>query len=294
MTKDLHGILTALVTPFGEDGEVDHDVLRTVVDRSIDGGLDAVVVGGGTGEWAWLSEEERLAIFDTVIEHTAGRVPVVANTGAMSTAQAIRVSRAAERAGADVIMLAAPYYEPLTVPELTRYIKTVASSVQLPVMMYNNPGVFGVNLDAPTLASIARDVENIRYVKDSSHDWEQALRLIYHHGDDVRLIMGWDTFSFSALIEGAVGVMAGVGNVVPTELAAVYGALRDGDIERARVLWRHVYPVVDALISVPFVQAVKAGMRLQGVPVGLPREPLAELPAEDLAVVEAALARLKS
>lgn len=292
MTKELSGVLNALATPFDDSGKIDDALMKRLVDRSVNAGVDALVVGGGTGEFATLDDDERLHLFDVVIEHTAGRVPVVAQTGAMTASKAIQLSRAAQRSGADVLMLAAPYYEPLTIQEITRYIKDVASAVELPIMLYNNPFTTGVNLDVETIAAFGRDVEHIKYVKDSSKDWEQALRLIHHHRDDIGLIMGWDSYSFSALLEGAVGVMAGAANVVPDEIVGVVRAIRAGDVAGAREQWRRVFPVIDAMLAVPFSPAVKAGLRLRGEPVGSPREPLLDLPPESVSRLENALARL--
>jgi 4-hydroxy-tetrahydrodipicolinate synthase len=292
MAKEVSGILTALTTPFDDSGKIDEPLLRKVVDRSLDAGVDALVAGGGTGEFATLTDEERLRLFEVVIEHTAGRAPVICQTGGMTASKAIHLSQAAERAGADVLMLTNPYYEPLTVAEVSRYITDVASAVDTPIMLYNNPFTTGVNLDAQTLAAFGRDVPNIEYVKDSSKDYEQALRLIHHHRDDIKLIMGWDSYSFSALLEGATGVMVGAANLIPDEIVAVARALRAGDVDGARELWRRVFPVIDALLTVPFSQAVKAGLRLRGFPVGAPREPLQELEPEGVAQLEAALTRL--
>lgn len=294
MTKKINGALSALVTPFAEDGSVDDKLLRVVVDRSVDAGLDAVVAGGGTGEVATLDEGERTRVFEVVVDQTAGRVPVVANIGALTAAAAIRLGQSAERAGADVVMLITPYYEQLSHDETARYVRQVAGSVDLPIMLYNNPSVTGTNLDAGTLARFGREIENVQYVKDSSKDWEQALRLIHHHSDDIGLIVGWDSFLFSALLEGATGIMAGAANVVPDEIVAVTRALRAGDVEGARALWLRLFPVIDALLELPFVQAVKAGMQLRGVPVGSPREPLLELSPEGFARLETALAGLAS
>lgn len=292
MTKQLGGVLSALTTPFDQDGTIDDTLLKAIVDRNLAAGIDALVAGGGTGEFATLDESERLHLFEVVIEQTAGRAPVVAQTGAITTAKAIRLSQAAERAGADVIMISNPYYEPLTLPEVTRYIKDVAASVQLPVMLYNNPFTTGINLDAATLAAFGRDVENIRYVKDSSKDWEQALRLIHHHRQDIGLIMGWDSYSFAALLEGATGVMAGAANVIPDEIMAVARTLRAGDVDQARELWRRVFPVIDVLLTVPFTQGVKAGLRLRGIDVGSPHEPLLDLDDEGVRLLKTALDRL--
>jgi 4-hydroxy-tetrahydrodipicolinate synthase len=292
MSAQLAGVLTALPTPFDADDKIDVTLLNRVVDRNVNAGVNALVAGGGTGEVGSLSDDERLSLFDAVIEHTAGRVPVVANVGGLTAARAARLARSAEASGADVLMLIAPYYEPLTIGEITRYFEDVAEAVKLPIMLYNNPGVTGVNLDAATLAGFGREIDNVRYVKDSSKDWEQALRLIHHYRDDIGLIMGWDSYSFSALLEGAAGVMAGAANVVPDELVAVYRAISTGNIDGAREQWRRIYPVLDAMVDVPFTQAVKACMRLRGESIGSPRPPLKELSSDELRSLENALACL--
>lgn len=289
MTTDLHGVLTALSTPFTADEHIDTLALKRIVDRTIDGGVHGVVVGGSTGEFAALSHDERRDLVETVVEHVSGRVPVIAQTGATTTAEAIRLSRAAETAGADVLMLVTPYYEPLTVDEITAYIRDVAAAVQLPVMLYNIPVATGTNLDADTIGSLAREVDNIRYVKDSSANWEQALQLIHHHRDHIDTFIGWDSYIFSALAEGAAGVMAGTANVVPREIVAVYRSIVNGDYAAALAEWKRVYPVIDAMISVPFIPAVKAAQRYLGEPVGYPRRPTADLSPADLVRVEAAL-----
>jgi 4-hydroxy-tetrahydrodipicolinate synthase len=292
MTNELTGVLTALSTPFNEDETIDVATLRQIVDRSIDAGVDGVVAAGSTGEVGALSSEERLLLIKTVIEHTNGRVPVIAQTGATSTAEAIRLSQAAEEAGADVLMLITPYYEPLSLEETVTYIKDVAGSVRLPVMLYNIPAVTGVNLDPATVRALAEDVPNIRYIKDSSANWEQALQLIHHHSDVIGTFIGWDAYIYSALVEGAAGVMAGTANVVPEEIVAVHRLVAEGDLAGARQLWKAVYPVIDALLSVPFIPSIKAGLSLQGLPSGAPRRPTAGLSAEDLAQVERTLSAL--
>ncbi|MEO5319802.1 4-hydroxy-tetrahydrodipicolinate synthase [Arthrobacter sp. CC3] len=292
MTTQLKGVLTALSTPFNQDETIDVDTLRRIVDRSIDAGVDGVVAAGSTGEVGALSSEERLLLINTVIEQAAGRVPVIANTGATSTAEAIRLSQAAEKAGVDVLMLITPYYEPLSLEETVTYIKDVARSVSIPVMLYNIPAVTGVNLDPATVRSLAEDVENILYIKDSSANWEQALQLIHHHSDVIGTFIGWDAYLYSALAEGAAGVMAGTANVVPNEIVAVSRRIAEGDLAGALKLWKQLYPVIDALLSVPFIPSVKAGLTLQGLPAGSPRRPTADLNDADLARVKNALTAL--
>jgi 4-hydroxy-tetrahydrodipicolinate synthase len=293
MTETLHGVLTALATPFDRDGGIDVPTLRRVVDRSIDAGVDGVVAAGSTGEVGALTRDERLRLVDTIIEQADGRVPVVAQTGATSTAEAISLSRAAERSGADVLMLVTPFYEPLSLQETVHYIRDVASSVDLPVMLYNIPAATGVNLDPDTVRSLAEEVDNIRYIKDSSADWEQALQLIRLHGDVIGTFIGWDVYLYSALVEGASGVMAGAANVVPEEIVAVTRRIEAGDLEGAREMWSRLYPVIASLFAVPFIPAVKAGLGLTGLEVGGPREPVARLDESAVEPIRRALAGLR-
>lgn len=292
MSNDLRGVLTALATPFDQDEAVDVNALKRVVDRSIKAGVDGVVAAGSTGEVGAMSSDERLLLIDSVVEQAAGRVPVIAQTGATSTAEAIRLSLAAQRSGADVLMLITPYYEPLSIAETVAYIKDVAEAVDLPVMLYNIPAVTGVNLDPDTVRSLATEVDNVRYIKDSSANWEHALQLIHHHSDVIGTFIGWDVYLYSALVEGAAGVMAGTANVVPDEIVEVSRLIAGGDLTGALARWKALYPVIESLLSVPFIPAVKAGMALQGEPVGVPRRPTAALPTELVDRVREALTKL--
>jgi 4-hydroxy-tetrahydrodipicolinate synthase len=279
MTVQLRGVLTALATPFTADGSVDEARLRALVDRSIDGGVHGVVACGSTGEFSALSSDERRLVVETVVDQAARRVPVIAQTGATSTAEAIRLSRHAQSAGVDVVMPVAPYYEPLSIEETLTYLRAVAGSVDIPVMLYNLPMATGVDLHPDTVGALAREVENIRYIKNTTVDMAQSAQLIHNHGDVIATFVGWDTLLLSALAEGAAGVMAGTANVVPAELVAVYDALSTGNLEQAREAWARVYPLLDAIMAQPFIPAVKAGLEAVGFPVGSPREPVAKLDA---------------
>ena len=286
MTVQLRGVLTALATPFAADGSVDEARLRALVDRSIEGGVHGVVACGSTGEFSALSGDERRLVVETVVDQAARRVPVIAQTGATSTAEAVALSRHAQSAGADVVMPVAPYYEPLSVEETLTYLRAVAGSVDIPVMLYNLPVATGVDLDPDTVGALAREVENIRYIKNTTIDMAQSAQLIHNHGDVISTFVGWDSLLLSALTEGAAGVMAGTANVVPAELVAVYDAVTTGDLGQARQAWARVYPLIDAIMAQPFIPAVKAALTAVGFPVGTPREPVAALDA-------AAAARIK-
>lgn len=292
MTTDLRGVLTALATPFDADEDIDVATLRRVVDRSVDAGVHGVVAGGSTAEFASMLPDERRQLVEEVTSHTAGRVPVIAQTGATTTREAIRHSRAAQAAGADVLMLVTPYYEPLGLPATVDYLRTVADAVELPIMLYNIPGATGVDLDPDTIAALADEFDHIRYIKDSSANWELGLQLVHRLGDRVGTFIGWDAYTYSALSEGAAGVMAGAANVVGPELVAVYDAVAGGDLAGGLAQWKRLYPVIDTMLSSDFVPAVKAGLGLRGVPVGPPRKPMTPLSDESVAALEAALAQL--
>src|SRR3954469_1282997 len=277
MTVQLRGVLTALATPFAADGSVDETLLRALVDRSIEGGVHGVVACGSTGEFTALTADERRLVVETVVDQTARRVPVIAQTGATSTAEAIRLSRHAQSVGADVIMPVAPYYEALSVEETLTYLRAVAGSVDIPVMVYNLPMATGVDLHPDTVGALAREVENIRYIKNTTIDMAQSAQLIHNYGDVIETFVGWDSLLLSALAEGAAGVMAGTANVVPAELVAVYDAVTAGDLAQARQAWARVYPLIGAIMAEPFIPAVKAALTAVGFPVGDPREPVAAL-----------------
>ena len=288
----LGGVLTALVTPFGPDGQLDTPTLRRVVDHNIDAGIHGVVACGSTGEFTALTPRERRLVVETVVEQTAGRVPVVAQTGAQTATEAIALSRHAQDAGASAVMLVTPYYEALTMDETLRYLRTVAGSVDIPVMLYNLPAATGVNLGPDTVGALAREVENIRYVKDTSADMAQVGRLVRYHGDVISTIVGWDSLALAALADGAAGVMCGTGNAIPGELVAVHRAVAAGDLLQARTAWERVYPLVDAMLSTNFIPAVKAAANARGLGVGDPREPLLPLRGESAARIEALVAQL--
>jgi 4-hydroxy-tetrahydrodipicolinate synthase len=286
MSTRLSGVLTVLATPFTPDGQIDESTLRRLVDRSIDGGVDGVVACGSTGEFAAMSGAERRFVVETVIDQAANRVPVVAQTGAVSTAEAVELSRHAEAAGASVLMVVSPYYEPLSLDETVEYLRTVAASVDIPIMLYNLPVATGINLDPDTVGQLAREVDNIRYIKDTSADMAQAGQLIHRHGDVISTFIGWDSLLLAAITEGAAGVMAGTANVIPAQLVSIHRAVTAGDLNnRARREWAQLYPLMDAIMSAPFIPAIKTALNALGFPAGAPRKPLAELDAATAATI---------
>jgi len=292
---ELRGVLNALLTPFTSDGEViEERLLRALVDHSIRGGIHGLVPCGSTGEFTSLSLDERKLVLEIVLDETAGRVPVVAHTGAMTTREAVSLSRHAERAGASAVMLVAPYYEPLTLNEVSRYYQDVAGSVGVSVMVYNLPAATGVNLNPEEIAKLAALVPNIRYVKDTSGDMSQAARLIHEYGDVISTFVGLDTLYFASILEGASGSVLGTGNLLPSELAAIWDALQAQELERARAMWAEIFPLMRFLVSGSYVAGLKSGLEILGFPVGVPRAPLDALGEPQLSDLKKILSALPS
>ncbi|MFK0008938.1 dihydrodipicolinate synthase family protein [Paenarthrobacter sp. NPDC090520] len=267
MTPKLTGVLTPLVTPFGADGQIDEKQLRAVVDRNIEGGVHGIVANGTSGEFQTLTNAERRFVVETVVDQAAGRVPVVAQTGALTTEEAIELTRHAQEVGADVAMVIAPYFDPLALDAVKAYYRAVAESVDIPVMLYNIPFVTGVNLQADTIRELAEQCPNIKYVKNTSADMAQSVQFIHELGDLVETIVGWDTLALACFVEGA-GIMAITANVAPAQMVAVYNAVQNKDLDRARQLWNDLYPFVTGIDTEPFIAATKFCLESVGVPVG--------------------------
>jgi 4-hydroxy-tetrahydrodipicolinate synthase len=278
LMSGLNGLLAALVTPFSADGEsVDESALRKLVEHTVASGVHGLVPCGSTGEFASMTNAERRQVVEIVVNQVAGRVPVLAHTAAMTTREAVSLSRHAEQVGAAGVMVVAPYYEPLTVEEIKTYYRDIAESVSIDIMIYNLPGATGVNLPPEDIAELASSHSTIRYIKDSSANFSQAARLIHEYGDLVSTFVGWDTLYFAALVEGASGSVHGAGNLVPAELVSIYDSVRAGDVEAARRVWNRVFPIMQFLVSGGYVTGVKAALEFLGLPAGPPRAPIERL-----------------
>ena len=281
MARDLRGVLSAMCTPFTADGgHIDEPALRDLSVGTIKAGVHGLIPCGSTGEFATLSTEERKRVTEVVVDQARGRVPVVPHVGSTSTAVAVDLARHAERAGADAVMAVNPYYEPLSLDELHGYFKDISDAVNIPIMVYNLPGGTGQNLRPDFLARLAREIKNVKYVKDSSGDLSQVSELLYKFGKDVTVFNGWDTITFSGLALGSKGSVWGAVNVMPKQCADLFNLIAADNIGEARSLWDTMWPVMQFLVTEGYVASVKAGANLIGFRVGRPRPPIRPLSAE--------------
>lgn len=276
---DLAGVYVVTVTPFTASGELDESEMRRLVSLLADEGADGLVVAGSTGEWFSLGEAERVRLFEIVADEARGRIKLIAGIIAIVTGEAVRLAEAAKRLGYDSGLLLPPPYVLPTQPELFGFVGAV-EAVGLPLMLYNNPGRTGVNLDAPLLTELLR-FPRVVALKESAKDLQQIARTIRTIGDELAVFSGMENYLVPSLQRGAVGVVAMAPNVLGRSAIGLYHAARRGEWAKATRLQAPIdrlYEEMYAGRTNPYV-VLKEGMRLRGRPGGHPRPPL--LPMSD-------------
>jgi 4-hydroxy-tetrahydrodipicolinate synthase len=283
------GVMPALITPFTPDGStVDTAALGRLVDRCIEEGVSGLVPTGSTGEFQTLSADERRAVTEAVVAAADGRVPTIAGTGALSTAETIALSVHAEESGAAAVMIVPPFYTPLLWEELVAHFAAVADRISIPIMYYNLPAATGVTLTADRLAELRR-VAGVTMFKDTGGDAIAATAFFQASDDLPTLLNGYDTLTFAALAAGVRGIVWGAASFIPGPCAELHRLLiEEADLVAARSLWARIWPICDLLESVDYAAGVKAGCRHVGLSTGPVRAPLRDLTRED----EARLATL--
>ena len=224
-----------------------------------------------------LTPDEHRRVIELYVEAAAGRVPVIAGVGALSTAAAIDLAQDAERLGADAVMLVPPFYDPLDFATLTTFLRAVAESISLPIVYYNVPGATGIRLDANQIAELG-EIDGVDYLKDTSGDAVTLTDLLVNRTDKIKAFNGWDTLTFIGIASGAEASVWGAAGVVPELAVQLWDTLAvKGDLAEAREQWRHLWAISDFLESVNYVAGVKAGLELIGHPAGPPRAPIQPL-----------------
>jgi 4-hydroxy-tetrahydrodipicolinate synthase len=274
MSEPFHGVLPALITPFTADGDaIDTRALRAIVARLIAAGVGGLVPGGSTGEFTTLTNEERRLLVEVTVEAAAGRVPVVAGTGALSTRETVELSRHAERAGAAAVMVVPPFYDALSWRELLAHYTAVADAIDIPIMYYNLPGASGVTVTAAQLRELP-----VTCLKDTGGDAVAATELVQTDGPT--LLNGWDTLTFAALAAGVRAVVWGVASILPEQCVELHRLLIDDiDLPAARELWARLWPLCHFLEGQSYSAAVKTACGLAGDATGPVRPPLLALDA---------------
>ncbi len=271
------GAAAALITPFHEDKSVNFDMLRTLIDRQISGGTDALVICGTTGEPATMTESERLSVIRYAVEHTAGRVPVIAGCGGNATEQTKAFALQVQRLGADALLAVTPYYNKATQGGLFEHFCAVADAVRLPVIMYIVPGRTGCNLLPETAVRIAGACPNVTGIKEACGNISQTAKLARLGEGMLDIYSGNDDQVLPMLALGASGVISVLSNVAPEPMRQMTEAYFGGDTERARELQFKLLPLAEALFCEVNPIPVKAAMHMIGYDVGGLRLPLTAL-----------------
>jgi len=292
--KKFEGVYVVLVTPFKEDESLDEERMKAHIDRVIKEGVDGVIVGGSTGEFASLSEEERKRLIKLVIDHVSGRVPVIAGGMAPSTKETIRWSKFAEDAGADGVMVVSPYYGSQTDEALYQHFKKVAESVDIPIMPYNNTDTSGNDLVPDIIIRLVKEGK-VNYLKECV-DTRRMQIIKEACGDKINIFSGVDDLLFQAFVLGCTGCVSGGANVVPEVVKKLYElVVKENNMEAARKLWYRYVPLA-TLFEAPktWLPNIKAACEIVGDPVGPPRRPFLPVCSEGKQRLQSLLKKLKN
>lgn len=279
-------LITAMVTPFDAEGNLDLDAAGALATALIENGNDGLVVCGTTGESPTMSFDEKRDLLRVVVDAVGGRADVIAGTGTYDTRETIHLSEMAAAGGADGLLLVTPYYSRPPQAGLLAHFTAVAKAVDLPIILYDIPGRTGRKIDHATLVELAA-VPNIVGVKDAAGDVAGTARLCAETGYTVW--SGDDPLTLQMLAVGAYGVISVAGNVAPRHLADMIAAFTKGDIERAAHINASLIPLYDALFATSNPIPVKAGVGLLGHQAGAPRLPLIPASEAEISQVRAAL-----
>jgi len=283
------GAGVAIITPFREDGSVDYERFGELIEYQIQGGTDAIIVCGTTGESSTLTHEEHLEVIRYCVEKTAGRIPVIGGTGSNCTDTAVYLSREAEKAGVDGILVVTPYYNKATQKGLYEHFRTVAESVSVPMILYNIAGRTGINIAPETIVKLCKDVENIVGVKEASGNISQVAKIMSLAEGCVDLYSGNDDQVVPLLSLGGLGVISVLSNVAPRQTHDICGRFFEGDLAGSRKLQLDALPLIDALFCEVNPIPVKKAVSLQGRAGGRLRMPLTEMEPEHAERLEKAM-----
>ncbi len=288
----LTGAITALATPFRGKG-VSFVDLKRLVEHQIRGGIDGIVPVGTTGESPTLTAEEHLDVVRATIEFARGRVPVIAGTGSNSTAEALEYTRQSDEAGADAVLIVAPYYNKPSQEGLFRHYSALAEATELPIILYSIPSRCGVEIGVPTVERLRSKYPHVRWIKEAGGSVDRVDQLKRAMGDDITVLSGDDSLTLAFMASGAEGVISVASNLLPREVSRMVHLAQQNDFAGASRIHRKLYPLFKALFIEPSPVPLKAALALKGlIESEEVRLPLCALAPESRAVLKRALAGL--
>ena len=284
-------LLTAMVTPFNEQLEVDYDQAKKLACHLIEHGNDGIVVAGTTGESPTLSVEEKIKLFQAVKEAVGDRAKVIAGTGSYDTAASIRLTKEAEKIGVDGVMLVVPYYSKPSQEGLYQHFKAIAAQTQLPVLLYNIPGRTSINMEPETIARLA-EIDNIVAVKEASGKLDQVSKIKMLAPKDFVIYSGDDSLTLPILSVGGHGIISVVGHVAGEQIKAMVNAYFDGKVAEAAQMHNNLFDLFKTMFITANPVPIKYALNLQGINVGSVRLPLVEANAQEKAAIKACLEKM--
>lgn len=273
-------VLTAMVTPFDAEENIDLERTTVLVEYLLENGTEGLVIAGTTGESPTLSTEEKLTLFKHVVNVVNKRVPVIAGTGSNDTASSITLTKEAEACGVDAIMLVTPYYNKPDQRGLYAHFFAIADATTLPVMLYNIPGRSIVNMTAETIIRLSK-IKNIVSVKEASGDLDQVSDIIESTEAKFSVYSGDDGFTLPMLALGADGVVSVASHVIGNEIKAMVQHFMQGEVQQAAVAHRKLLPTMNGLFASPSPTPVKAALQMKGIETGGVRLPLVPLTEQE-------------
>lgn len=294
MTKARFGeVLTAMVTPFGDDGSLNAGAARALARHLVTHGSDGIVVAGTTGESPVLTHDEKLALFEAVVDEVGDTATVIAGTGTYNTAESIELTRAAGALGVDACLVVTPYYSKPPQNGLLAHFRAIAEASTVPLMIYDIPGRTGRRVERPTMVALASH-ERIVAVKDAVGDPVETARLrgeldaAGHH--DFEIYSGDDVLLLGHVASGAVGIVSVCSHLVGPQIKQVFAAWSDGKVEEAQRIYLELMPLMSTIMSLTASPIpVKAAAAMIGLDVGEPRLPLVPPTEEEAAAIRATL-----
>ena len=265
----------ALITPFKENGEIDFETLKNLVEFQIKNGTDSIIICGTTGESSTLSDLEHLKCIEACVKYVNKRIPIIAGTGSNDTKTAILLSKEAEKIGVDGLLCVTPYYNKTNQEGLKRYYGKISDNVNIPIIMYNVQSRTGVNINPETAIDIAKNNENIVAIKEASGNISQVAKLLVN--DTLDVYSGNDDQTVPILSLGGIGVISVVANIFPKQTHDMVINYLNGDTEKARKMQLKMLELCNALFCDVNPIPVKKAMEILGLANGYVREPLVEL-----------------
>jgi len=275
------GVMPAITTQFDVKGNLDLDTFKINLSHQINAGVNGIILGGTLGEASTLTNQEKQQLLAVTLVEVNGKIPVIMNIAEQATMEAIRLAQKAESEGADGLMLLPPMRYKATDEETVTYFSTIANATKLPIMIYNNPIDYKIEVTLEMFAAL-ESYKNITAVKESTRDITNITRMINRFGDRFQILCGVDTIAMEALLMGANGWVAGLVDAFPRETVAIYSYCKQGELEKARSIFSWFLPLLELDISPQLVQNIKLCELATGMGTGHVRPPRLPLKGAEL------------